>query len=208
MWLLLHLLYNCTYIQGGDSDGLSIPRSDILSLLDKNILAELNLIEGKTSWQVGPVNGTDWLFSLFGNHHSILLKVYYWWRTWWWLITTLSPSPLQTLSPLNYWIFRNTSFIESKGGYWEHYQCLRAFRSLHRCFKGCFSWTHWNLEKFEGQGEYFPPILLYLCEVDFNSEASPCGVLPRVLSWFVLSALSFSLLPAHFSWFATFHYLI
>ena len=37
--------------KGGASDGLSLPRSDIYTLLDKNIIAELNLIEGKTSWQ-------------------------------------------------------------------------------------------------------------------------------------------------------------
>ena len=39
-------------MQGGDSDGLSIPRADLFSLVDKNILGELNLVEGKTSWQV------------------------------------------------------------------------------------------------------------------------------------------------------------
>ena len=37
--------------KGGEGDGLSLPRSDIYTLLDKNILLELNLIEGKTSWQ-------------------------------------------------------------------------------------------------------------------------------------------------------------
>jgi hypothetical protein len=35
----------------GGGEGLSIPRQDLFTLLDKNILSELNLIEGKTSWQ-------------------------------------------------------------------------------------------------------------------------------------------------------------
>lgn len=36
----------------GQSNSLnSIPRQDIMSVLDKNIMSELNLIEGKTSWQ-------------------------------------------------------------------------------------------------------------------------------------------------------------
>lgn len=37
--------------KGGEGDGLSLPRSDIFTLMDKNAMTDLNLIEGKTSWQ-------------------------------------------------------------------------------------------------------------------------------------------------------------
>lgn len=36
---------------GGKGSGNAIPRQDITTLLDKNIVTELNLTEGKNSWQ-------------------------------------------------------------------------------------------------------------------------------------------------------------